>query len=204
MDRGSTGRPKLIRDGASRPLTPLSLTGRDISEDVLQELLDDHLDLLPIDELSSSWGPLVSLGREIGLQVGYIDNLFVSPAGEITLVEAKLWRNPQARREVVGQILDYAAAIASMSYDDLDNAVQARDHGPPIWARLTRSVPGLSPVEEAGFVDTVSRNLRAGRFLLLVVGDGIRSDLHSMADLLGRHPTLGFHLELVELRVCGV
>lgn len=56
------------------------------------------------------------------------------------------------------------------------------------------------PDAEAGFIDTVSRNLQEGRFLLLIVGDGIRSDLESMAELLGAHPNLGFHLELVEMR----
>jgi hypothetical protein len=35
----------------------------------------------------------------------------------------------------------------------------------------------------------------------LVVGDGIRSDLQSIASLIGHHPNLGFHLELVELRL---
>ena len=27
------------------------------------------------------------------------------------LIECKLWRNPEARREVVGQILDYAKVL---------------------------------------------------------------------------------------------
>jgi hypothetical protein len=211
MNSGSTGRPTLICDGARRiqdgtaqPLVPLPLTGRDLTEDDLQELLHVHPEVVPIDAISSRWGPLVSLGREIGLAVGFVDNLFVSPAGELTVVEAKLWRNPEARREVIGQILDYAAALASMSYEELDAAVQASDSGPSIWSRVARSRHTPSLEHEGAFIDTISRNLRAGRFLLLVVGDGIRSDLHSIAGLLGRHPTLGFHLELVEMRVHAV
>jgi hypothetical protein len=34
-------------------------------------------------------------------------------------VECNLWRNPDAVREVIAQILDYAAELASLSYDQL-------------------------------------------------------------------------------------
>ncbi|HSH58609.1 MAG TPA: hypothetical protein VK988_03000 [Acidimicrobiales bacterium] len=130
-----------------------------------------------------------------------MDNLYVSPAGEITVVEAKLWRNPEARRKVVGQVLDYAAALRRMTYEDLDARVGEGTARRSIWdiVRTSEHVPPAHT--QAAFTDTVSANLRTGRFLLLVVGDGIRSGLHRLADLLSQHPTLGFHLELVELRV---
>lgn len=101
----------MVVDGKALALSPIRLDDKDITEKWLQKQLDENPGLLPIDDISSAWGPLVSLGREIPLPVGYIDNLFVSPAGEVTVVEAKLWRNPEARRKVIGQILDYAAAL---------------------------------------------------------------------------------------------
>ena len=42
-----------------------------------------------------------------------VDALYVNAAGRLILAEFKLWRNPQARREVIGQILDYAKELAS-------------------------------------------------------------------------------------------
>ena len=39
------------------------------------------------------------------------------------LVEAKLWRNPEARRTAVAQALDYASAVFRMSYSELEAAV---------------------------------------------------------------------------------
>ena len=45
------------------------------------------------------------------------------PLGRLTLAEFKLWRNPQARREVIGQILDYAKELASWRYADLQREV---------------------------------------------------------------------------------
>lgn len=92
------------------------------------------------------------------LAVGFIDNLYISPAGEVTVVEAKLWRNPEARRKVVGQILDYAAALASMSYEDLEDAVRdANGDDLSIWERIRQSPHPSPPVAEAAFVDTVRR-----------------------------------------------
>jgi hypothetical protein len=207
----ATGRPTLLRRATSDltsatpvSLVPLPLTGRDLSERQLQDLLHAQPDVLPIDAISSRWGPLVSLGCEIEVEAGFIDNLFVSPHGELTVVEAKLWRNPEARREVVGQIIHYAASLSRMTYGALDQAVRTSTAGLPIWAQVQASLHASSADREAEFVDTVARNLSSGRFLLLVVGDGIRSDIHDIAELLARHPTLAFHLELVELRVYSV
>ena len=45
--------------------------------------------------------------------------MYVNPLGLLILAEHKLWRNPQARREVIGQILDYAKEFASWSYEEL-------------------------------------------------------------------------------------
>ena len=49
--------------------------------------------------------------------------------GYLTLVETKLWRNPEARRTVVAQIIDYASHLSTWTYDDLRQAVfwNARD-----------------------------------------------------------------------------
>lgn len=203
MSRGSSGHPRMVVNGQTLALVPVRLDDTQISEDWLQRQLDENPGLVPIDDISSAWGPLVSLGREIPLPVGFTDNLFVSPAGEVTVVEAKLWRNPEARRKVIGQILDYAAALAAMSYEEVEQAViAARPQDPrPIWHRVRDAVNVDGLDAEPAFIDTLSRNLREGRFLLLIVGDGIRSDLESMAELLGAHPNLGFHLELVEMRL---
>ena len=60
---------------------------------------------------STGFSPPRTVGREVLTAAGLIDVLYVSPAGLVTIVETKLWRNPEARREVVGQILDYAKEL---------------------------------------------------------------------------------------------
>lgn len=171
-----------------------------LEESQIQKLLFDHPQVLPIQQLDEEFAPAIPVGKEVGTEVGPIDALFVSPAGGITIVEAKLWRNPEARREVVGQIIDYATALSSWSYEQLDAACAAAA-GRSLYD-LVSSFGGEGPSEgEAGFIDAVSRNLRHGRFLLLVVGDGVREDVERMASYVQTAPRLQFHLALVEMRL---
>jgi hypothetical protein len=49
----------------------------------------------------------------------------VTPEGGIVPGECKLVRNPQARREVLAQALDYARAVAGFDYEDLEAAMRS-------------------------------------------------------------------------------
>jgi hypothetical protein len=134
----------------------------------------------------------------------FVDNLLINANGRICLVECKLWRNPEAVREVVAQILDYAGELAQLSYEALADAVRkARQHhkGDPI----IETILGTSSLQEdqATLIDGISRSLKRGDFLLLVVGDGIRSGLQQIAGLLQNRATLGFSFGLVEMAIYG-
>lgn len=73
----------------------------------LQRLIMDHPSLLPVDQIEPAFTNLVPICTELQTPSGFVDNLFVTPTGNLALIECKLWRNPEARREVVGQIIDY-------------------------------------------------------------------------------------------------
>lgn len=94
----------VTRDKIHLPLNRIEFTDRQVAEAFLQEALSKNPGLLPVDEIDPAFSPVASLGREIA----GTDNLFISPLGRLTLVETKLWRNPESGREVVGQLLDYA------------------------------------------------------------------------------------------------
>ena len=101
-------------DGAVRHARrlPLGQThGRD--EAWLRDLLFAAPDAIPVGDLDPSFGPLVPLCRELRTEAGPVDIAFINGDGLLTLVECKLWRNPEARRKVVAQVLDYARAIGS-------------------------------------------------------------------------------------------
>ena len=159
--------------------------------------------LLPVGHFDPVFSNPVSLGTEFRVpDVGRIDALFVSPAGYLTIVETKLWRNPEARRKVVAQVIDYAQRLAKWSYSGLESAFRdRRQAGGEAPVSLFEHICDAedNPVEEAEFVNAVSRSLRHGRFLLLVVGDGIREGVEDLTAFLQQTPTLQYTLGLVEL-----
>lgn len=200
--RTADGTPVAFVGDAQEPveLHRVSTGAPSLAEQQIQELVFEHPGVLPIRELDDSFAPAVPIGREIGTEVGPIDALYISPSGGLTIVEAKLWRNPEARREVVGQIIDYATAVSSWAYSDLDRVCRQAT-GTSLWTVACSQSNDEEAPSEADFIDAVSRNLRHGRFLLLVVGDGIREEVERMASYVQTAPRLQFHLALVELRI---
>jgi hypothetical protein len=170
-------------------------------EQWLQHLAHAHPELLPITEIEPAFEPAIAVCIELPTPKGYIDNFFVTPTGNLLFAECKLWRNPEARRRVVAQVMDYVESITSWGYADLEEAVrraQLPDGGRP-QKGLYDLVSGDQELDEAEFVDAVSRNLRLGRGLFFIVGDGIREETESLTAHLQAHPGLHFALALVEL-----
>ena len=171
------------------------------SEDWLQKLIFSRTELLPIHDIEPGFGDLVSVAREVPCGHGFIDNLYVTPVGDIVLVETKLWRNVQARREVVAQTLDYVAALTKMDYAAFEAAI---NRGIRPASETPRALYDCmrdrgDEADEARFVDNVSRNLKRGRMLALVVGDGIRHEAEALGALLQSHAGAHFTFALVEL-----
>ena len=81
-------------------------------------------------------------------------------------MEAKLWWNPEARRSVVGQILEYANHAALWTYDDLDARCLALTRR-PLYEHVCHERSDRAMLDEDEIVDAVTRNLRRGRFLLI-------------------------------------
>jgi hypothetical protein len=169
----------------------------------LRDLLFNHPEVLPISDIDPSFGPLLPLCRELRTEAGPLDLAFVNPAGRLTLVECKLWRNPEARRKVVAQVLDYARAIARWSYSDLQRQVSAATgkQGNLPFEVLRTMMPDAI---ESHFIDSVTQTMRTGRFLLLIAGDGIREDVGALAELINRNAALGFSFGLIEVALYGL
>ena len=114
----------------------IGLADRRIGEDWLQKLVFSHPETLPVSYIDPAFAPLIPIGREVPTEAGPMDALYLSPDGALVILEAKLWRNPQARREVVGQIIDYATAVAKWSFDDLDSVAMTFT-AESIWRAVT-------------------------------------------------------------------
>ena len=156
-----------------------------IDESSLQDLLFRFPRTLPIAAIDAAYSGAVPVCRELSTPAGYVDALYVNPLGRLIVAEFKLWRNPQARREVIGQILDYTKELASWSYEDLQREVSRSlgRRGNLLYELIRAHTP---EVNEAEFVDNVSRHLRRGEFLLLIIGDGIREGVENIVDFVQR------------------
>ena len=168
-----------------------------ISEATLQSLLFHYPQTLPIAAIDRAYAGAVPICTELYLPAGYADALYINDLGRITLAEFKLWRNPEARREVIGQILDYAKDLASWGYEDLQRQVSlALGKTGNVLYDLVREQH--SEVNEAEFVDNVTRHLRRGEFLLLIIGDGIQEGAANIVDFVQRYSGLHFNLAMIE------
>ena len=140
----ASGTPILVSEGESTRLHRAS----NLEERWLQELIHQHPTCLPMDQIEPGIGPLVPVCMELPLHVGSVDNLFITPEGHLVVVEVKLWRNPEARRKVVAQTLEYATALFKLSYDELEAAVRKADfNGAERPERLYNLVDGADARE---------------------------------------------------------
>lgn len=194
----------LLLDGPGGPPRPLRRRplGSGLDERWLQALLFEQPRLVPLEDLEPGAGVMLPVCRELPIArpggAVFLDLLGVTGNGRLVLVECKLWRNPQARREVVAQILEYAALLRRWTYADLTARLRAclgSAAADPLYEIVRSRLPGA---DQARFVDAVSRCLRAGDFQLVVAGDGIREDVSALAEHVGG---FGARLALVEFRL---
>jgi hypothetical protein len=196
----AAGSPLLVSASGGNPvLERIALSGESAYDEAwLQDLIFANSQLLPVAQIEPAFSTLIPAATEVNSGHGYIDNIYVTPTGELVLVEAKLWRNPEARRKVIAQALDYVAALQKMGFAAFEAAVM-RAAGVPTGQLYGLVAAHPDAAEEAAFIDAVSRNLKRGRMLVMVVGDGIHSETEALAEMLASHAGAHFTLALVEI-----
>ncbi len=163
------------------------------SETLLQKLLADHPDLLAGDQINAEeprrW-LLVSRemavpGEQDGAGRWSLDHLFLDQSAIPTLVEVKRSSDTRIRREVIGQMLDYAAnAVAYWPVEEVKARFQSRckDDGLDPDEELTR-VMSEGP-DASAFWQQVKTNLQAGRVRLVFIADEIPPELRRVVEFL--------------------
>jgi hypothetical protein len=165
----------------------------------LRNMLFNFPEIVPTEDIDPTFSPLIPLCKELRTEAGLIDATFVNERGRLTIVECKLWKNPQSRREVVAQTLHYVSALSEWTYADLQRQVSAalgKKGNVPYEVVREHTRNGI---KEAEFVDAVSRTLREGRVLVLIAGEGIREGVQALAELINRNATNAFSFGLVEI-----
>jgi hypothetical protein len=150
-------------------------------------------------EIEPAFRPLISVCRELETPAGFLDNLWMTPSGAIVIGECKLVRNPQARREVISQALDYVRAISGWNYEQLEQQVAKalKPANTTLWSMVSQH----TDLDEPQFVDAVERRLRTGRFMVLIIGDGIQEGAEALTSYLQLHAGLHVGIALVDLSI---
>ena len=168
------------------------------NEDRLQALLEDYPDLLAGEQINQKsprrW---LLISREMGVpseeQSGdrwSLDHLFVDQDGVPTLVEVKRSSDNRIRRQVVGQMLDYAAnAVVYWPIERIQAEFerQCESNGTDAEAELAdflESAGEDTVLSPETFWSTVKTNLQAGKIRMVFVADKIPQELQCIVEFL--------------------
>ena len=162
------------------------------NEDQLQKVVAENPTLLCFD----GDAPLALVTREFSLPgAGSLDILMVDSEGLPVPIECKLARNPQSRREVVGQIVDYVSILTSLTVDELDSAVQGKLEE----ALRTFDAENADPKDFDRRWQQVGTNLRAGKARYVIVVDEVPADLERIVRFLIQRSELDIRLVQISL-----
>lgn len=180
---------RLDGDGAPRPLeeTPFP------READIQRLIADHPEVLAGEAMTPAaprrW---LLVGVEVPVPDGAggarwsLDVLLLDQDARPTLVEVKRGSNPEVRREVLGQMLDYVAHAerywpVGTLRERCETAHAGREGG---FAGALAALLAEDEPDADAFWERVDANLRAANLRLLFAADGIPDELARVVEFL--------------------
>lgn len=165
----------------------LGLLGHTL-EAALQRLLELHPEVVPgtqIDPGAEDPPRFALLRREMPIGAWSLDHVLVDQRGILTLVEAKLVQNPEARREVMGQIMEYAANAR-----EAWGGGRLRERATEFWQQSGRQIDDILREQLGDDVDieelwsAIDANLNSGKFRLLLASDELRPEVRRIIEYL--------------------
>jgi hypothetical protein len=169
-----------------------------VTEKQFQELLENYPKLISGSQINPDnprkW---ILISREFGVpneeqgnNIWSLDHLFIDQDGIPTLVEVKRSTDTRIRREVVGQMLDYAAnAVTYWSLNEIRNKYETycekSNIDPEI--KIQELIDETGDIEK--FWDTVGTNLKAGKIRMLFIADKIPQELQRIIEFLNEQMT---------------
>lgn len=180
----------LIQDGGK--LVEMREAAYD-SEALLQELLANYPSLLVGDQINAEaprrWQlvtrEMAVPGEQDGAGRWSLDHLFLDQDGIPTLVEVKRSTDTRLRREVVGQMLDYAAnAVVHWPVETIRALFETtcERNGVDSSQALGELLDEDTDIER--FWQQVKTNLQAGRIRMIFVADHIPAELQRIIEFL--------------------
>ena len=157
--------------------------GKYKDETHLQNILYNDPDIIPFSDMDSDRKPLRVVIKEMGLPgSGNTDIIGIDEDGRISIIETKLASNPEVKRKVIGQILEYASFLWSQTYEEFDRNVSKILGGN--LADIMREKVGDDNWDEESFRSNISETLEKGNFTLFIVVDEMNDELKRILDFL--------------------
>jgi len=147
-------------------------------EGKLQDYLEEYPTLIPLADIVEGASDLLCIGREVIAGPGFVDLLFIDKDGLLTVVETKLAKNPEARRTVIGQIIEYASYISQWTADDVYRI--AGEYGK---SNLDEVMGNMSE----DFKSNIEQNLKNGKMRLIIAVDELIEPLRATVTFLNSH-----------------
>jgi hypothetical protein len=179
-----------LPDGGQAAFISVSARDLNLKESWFRESISNNPELIILpcekadltDEQWYYWQTEFPVKTPKGRIVGKIDVLLISESGRIGIVETKLAYNPERRRNVLAQILDYSVHLTEMS---------------------PKLLPDLPKDEKGDHIigyDEMAQHLADGDFLLIVTGDELDERAVRLSEtLLGDHQINPWDLALIDL-----
>ncbi|HET7511062.1 MAG TPA: hypothetical protein VFJ65_12530 [Solirubrobacterales bacterium] len=138
----------------------------------------------------------VVVAREVSTpHGGRIDVVAIDQDGVISLCECKLDRNAGSRRELLGQVLEYAGALEGMTFGDFRRVMSDRLQVDLIDEMRERAPEGF---DTAAWEESVGESLAAGNFRLVLAVDQLTEVLKQTVLYLNERAS--FSLLVAEMR----
>lgn len=144
---------------------------------VLQDLLENHLELIPSDEIIGNPSFLM-VQRELPVSTGFIDLFLLDQMMVPTVIETKV-NNPEIRRKIIGQGYEYLTSL-SLEF----SGKQIIDYAKKYWGNQYENVLKAKLEIDKLSEKIIDANLKKPRLRLIFAADFIPRELRKFVEFI--------------------
>ncbi len=193
--------PSIVIRDASGKIKLLSNDNFDY-EDVLQKQIADMPLLIPMEAITEETVVNITIGHEWPAGNGSADVVLLGSDAVITIVETKLKKSPEARREVIAQVIEYAAYLSEWTISEISRQAEESFNSDKASAefqnktfnQVIREFREDSDEGVDAFKASVERNLRQGRIRLVVAVDEVGEQAQKIISFVNSYSAFDIYL----------
>ena len=173
-------------------------------EEELKRYIIEHPSLIQLDSVTDDHVEHITVGEEWYMGPGRVDIVLLGSDAVLTVVETKLKRNPEARRAVIAQVMEYGAYVSEWTVGELQEEMEAflgsdkcptKLRGNNLDEAIAVLLGNAGGSENArDFLARVEQNLRAGQLRLVVAVDEVGEEAQKIVTFVNSFSTFDLFL----------